>query len=93
MGQNAHHPRRADLQRPCDADGARTGGAQDKLNRRKLDLQKRIKSNEEWCTKFDAQIGGVQDKYDHFLDDMDVLYDNAVLKHAKGLQQLVRSPP
>jgi hypothetical protein len=24
---------------------------------------------------------------------MDVLYDNAVLKHAKGLQQLVRATP
>ena len=61
----------------------------DKLNRRKRDLQKRIKKNQDWCDQFDAKIGGVQEKYDHFLDDMDVLYDNAVVKHAKGLQQLV----
>ena len=61
----------------------------DTLNRRKVDLQKRIKKNHEWCDNFDKQIGGVQDKYDHFLDDMVVLYDNAVKKHAMGIQYLM----
>ena len=61
----------------------------DTLNRRKVDLQKRIKKNQEWCDNFDKQIGGVQDKYDHFLDDMVVLYDNAVKKHAMGIQYLM----
>jgi hypothetical protein len=54
-----------------------------------MDLQKNIKKNQEWCDNFDKQIGGVQDKYDHFLDDMVVLYDNACKKHAQGIQFLM----
>ena len=77
------------LQGYADKGGAKEYQDQiDLLDRRKKDLLKNIAKNQEWCDGFDDKIGGVQEKYDHFLDDMDVLYDDAVLKHAKGLQQL-----
>jgi hypothetical protein len=83
-------PARCLAELKADKDGAKEYQDEiDKLNRRKMDLQKNIKKNQEWCDNFDKQIGGVQDKYDHFLDDMVVLYDNACKKHAQGIQFLM----
>jgi hypothetical protein len=87
---SAPRPWRLIVDLKADKDGAKEYQDEiDKLNRRKMDLQKNIKKNQEWCDNFDKQIGGVQEKYDHFLDDMVVLYDNACKKHAQGIQFLM----
>ena len=61
----------------------------DALNRRKADLNKQIDRDQEWCDGFDDKIGGVQEKYDRFLEDMEGLYANAKAKHETGLELLI----
>ena len=53
-------------------------------------LENRLKSNNEFAEKFDAQIGPFEKMYDKLTDGMTSLYDNAKTEHKKGIDVLIR---
>ena len=52
-------------------------------------LENRLKSNNEFAEKFDAQIGPFEKMYDKLTDGMTSLYDNAKTEHKKGIDVLI----
>ena len=53
-------------------------------------LENRLKFNNEFAVKFDAQIGPFEKMYDKLTDGMTSLYDNAKTEHKKGIAVLIR---
>ena len=62
-----------------------------RYRRRKEDLLKRIKENEEFMEHFDQNIGPFEKMYDTTLSQLDTLYEDAKKKHAAGVQQLIEN--
>eukprot|EP00293_Proteomonas_sulcata_P005986 CAMPEP_0184330046 /NCGR_PEP_ID=MMETSP1049-20130417/144473_1 /TAXON_ID=77928 /ORGANISM="Proteomonas sulcata, Strain CCMP704" /LENGTH=134 /DNA_ID=CAMNT_0026652451 /DNA_START=139 /DNA_END=540 /DNA_ORIENTATION=- len=61
-----------------------------RLKQRKRFLQKRIVENKEWASHYDKEFGPFVAKYHNFMEQMDMLYKNAKVKHADGLKLLMQ---
>eukprot|EP00286_Rhodomonas_abbreviata_P028834 CAMPEP_0181312270 /NCGR_PEP_ID=MMETSP1101-20121128/13605_1 /TAXON_ID=46948 /ORGANISM="Rhodomonas abbreviata, Strain Caron Lab Isolate" /LENGTH=148 /DNA_ID=CAMNT_0023419105 /DNA_START=20 /DNA_END=466 /DNA_ORIENTATION=- len=59
------------------------------LKQRRQFLQKRIAENKSWAANYDKEFGPFVAKYQQFMDQMDVLYKNAKVKHEDGLKLLM----
>jgi len=71
-------------------------GAQDyenqveRLRRRKADLEARMQENKTWSDQFDRDIGPFEQKYKALVEEIHGLYGEAKLKHAEGLNLLIK---
>jgi septal ring factor EnvC (AmiA/AmiB activator) len=59
-----------------------------KLANRRAEVERRLHQNENWAKNFDADIGPFEAKYQNMTGDMGVLYNNAKVQHANGLEVL-----
>jgi len=59
-----------------------------KLQRRKEECSRRIKENEAWAAQFDKDIGPFEKMYSNMTGNMEQLYANAKVQHAKGVEVL-----
>ena len=60
------------------------------LYKERIFLENRLKFNNEFAVKFDAQIEPFEKMYDKLTDGMTSLYDNAKTEHKKGIAVLIR---
>lgn len=52
-----------------------------RLEKRKIELEERIKESSEWIDAFDKNIGPFKDKYDVLVKDIEVLYGEVRPRH------------
>jgi len=61
-----------------------------RLKQRKEFLESRIVENKAWAANYDEHFGPFVRKYQEFMEQMSVLYQNAKDKHANGLTMLMK---
>lgn len=55
------------------------------LEKKKGDLQSRVKFNSEWAATYDLEVGPFADKYDQMTEHIQAIYNNAKKGHQKGI--------
>ena len=55
------------------------------LQNRKDDLERQVKSNREWASSYDIEVGPFADKYNEMTQSIGAIYDHAKLGHKKGI--------